>query len=148
MTNTGIPQAGARLAAASRQAVATSALSSAWAQADAAADSAAVRALFQAPAAMPQPELSGTGFTYRQDWGARRGQWVLRLNWAAVTPRSRVLVAIAEGAPGGPDAGKLIGSARCTVHNVAPRAGGVDIWVNIEWSADIALYADYLVVNP
>lgn len=148
MTNTGIPQAGARIAAASRQAVATSALASAWAQAEAAADSAAARALTQAPAAMPQPELSGNGFTYRHDWGARRGQWVLRLNWAAATPRSRVLVAIGEGAPGGPDAGKLVGSARCTVHNVAPRAGGVDIWVNIEWSADIALYADYLVVNP
>jgi hypothetical protein len=34
------------------------------------------------------------------------------------------------------------------VHNVAPRAGGVDIWVNIEWSSDILLYVDYLVVNP
>ena len=66
----------------------------------------------------------------------------------AVNSRSRVLVAIGEGAAGGADNGKFIGAARYTVHNVAPRAGGVDIWVNIEWSADIALYVDYLVINP
>ena len=99
-------------------------------------------------AAAPQPALSGTGFTYRHNWGLRRGQWILRLNWGSVSPQSRVFVSIGEGAAGGPDAGKFIGSARYTVHNVAPRAGGVDIWVNVEWSADILLYADYLVVNP
>lgn len=96
----------------------------------------------------PQPELSGAGFTYRHNWGGRRGQWVLRLNWSLITPRSRVLVAIGEGVAGGPDAGKLVGSARYTLHNVAPRAGGVDIWVNVEWSSDLLLYADYLIVNP
>ncbi len=95
-----------------------------------------------------EPGLSGNGFTYRHDWGVRRGQWILRLNWNAVTPRSQVFVAIGEGAAGGPDAGKFIGAARYSVHNVAPRAGGVDIWVNIEWEADIPLYVDYLVVNP
>jgi len=95
-----------------------------------------------------EPALSGTGFTYRHNWGRRRGQWTLRLNWSAVNPRSRVLVAIGEGAPGGPGSGKFIGSARYTVHNVAPRNGGVDIRVNIEWGSDILLYADYLVINP
>ena len=99
-------------------------------------------------AASPAPELSGTGFTYRHNWGARHGAWILRLNWGAVSPRSRVLVSIGEGAAGGPDAGKFIGAARYTVHNVAPRASGVDIWVNIEWGSDILLYVDYLVVNP
>ena len=136
MTNRDIPPAG-------------SALQSAWAQADATADDSAVRQLVQGrAAAAPEPELSGDGFTYRHDWGLRRGQWVLRLNWAAVTRQSRVLVAVGEGASGGPDSGKVIGSGRFTVHNVAPRAGGVDIWVDIEWSADLSLYADYLVVNP
>ena len=106
----------------------------------------AVQPLFGA--ATPQPELSGTAFTYRHDWGRRRGQWTLRLDWAEVGPRSQVFVSIGEGAAGGPEAGKFIGSARYTVHNVAPRAGGVDIWINIEWEADIPLYADYLVVNP
>jgi hypothetical protein len=95
-----------------------------------------------------QPALSGNGFTYRHDWGARRGQWILRLNWDAIQPPSQVFVAIGEGVPGGPNAGKFIGAARYTVHNVAPRWNGVDVWVNIEWSSDISLYVDYLVVNP
>ncbi len=99
-------------------------------------------------AGAPQPELSGAGFTYRHDWGLRRGDWTLQLDWPDVNPRSQVFVAIGEGAPGGPDAGKFIGAARYTLHNVAPRAGGVDIRVNIEWESDISLYADYLVVNP
>jgi hypothetical protein len=95
-----------------------------------------------------EPALSGSGFTYRHNWGARRGQWTLRLNIGGATARSRVMVSIGEGAPGGPDAGKFIGAARFTLHNVAPRAGGIDVWVNVEWGADIPLYIDYLVVNP
>lgn len=114
--------------------------------AEQAAEHNAVRQLFGATG--PEPELSGTGFTYRHNWGSRRGQWILRLNWSAINPVSRVMVAIAEGAAGGPDAGKFIGAARYTVHNVAPRAGGVDIWINIEWESDIPLYVDYLIVNP
>jgi hypothetical protein len=99
-------------------------------------------------AASPEPELSGTGFTYRHDWGVRRGQWKLRLNWGDVGPRSQVFVSIGEGTGSGPDDGKFIGGARYTLHNVAPRAGGADIWVNIEWNSNIRLYVDYLVVNP
>ncbi|MFC5513106.1 hypothetical protein ACFPOU_18555 [Massilia jejuensis] len=95
-----------------------------------------------------QPAPAGAGITYRHDWGLRRGQWMLQLDWAEVDPRSQVFVAVGEGAAGGPDAGKLVGAARCTVHSVAPRAGGVDIWVNIEWDSAISLYADYLVMNP
>lgn len=126
--------------------VASSALHTAFAEVSQAAEQAAVRPLFGA--ASLEPELSGTGFSYRHNWGPRRGPWTLRLNWGEVTPRSRVLVSIAEGAAGGPDAGKFIGAARYTLHNVAPRAGGVDIWIHIEWSSDILLYVDYLVVNP
>jgi hypothetical protein len=113
-------------------------------------DKGAVRQIMAAAqgAGAPQPELSGTGFTYRHNWGARRGQWTLRLNWGSVSPTSRILVSIGEGAAAGPDAGKFLGSARYTLHNVAPRAGGVDIWVNIEWGSDILLYVDYMVVNP
>lgn len=106
----------------------------------------AVQPLFGA--ASPQPELSGTGFTYRHDWGARRGQWKLLLNWGEVGPRSRVFVSIGEGVAPGPDAGKFVGGARYSLYNVAPRAGGVDIWVNVEWNSNIRLYVDYLVVNP
>ena len=100
----------------------------------------AVQPLFGAAQAqgLPQPALTGTGFTYRHDWGARRGQWVLRLNWGDVGPGSQVFVSIAEGVAPGPDAGKFIGAARYSVYNVAPRAGGVDIWVNVEWDANIS----------
>jgi hypothetical protein len=89
--------------------------------------------------------LSGDGRTYRHDWGNRNGQWILNLNWGFINANSRVFVAIGEGAPGG---GKFIGSARYTLHNVAPANGRVSIWVNIEWSYPIRLYVDYLVVNP
>ncbi len=129
-----------------RPAVGSSAPSAPFAEASEPAEPAAVRPLLGA--ASLEPELSGTGFTYRHNWGPRRGQWTLRLNWGAVNPQSRVLVSIGEGAAGGPDNGKFIGAARYTVHNVAPRAGGVDIWINIEWSSDILLYVDYMVVNP
>lgn len=121
---------------------------SAYAEVSQDADVAAVRPLAQgAGGGSPEAALSGDGFTYRHDWGLRRGQHVLRLNWGAVGPRSRVLVSVGEGAGGGTDNGKFVGAARYTVHNVAPRAGGVDIWVNIEWGADISIYVDYLVVN-
>jgi hypothetical protein len=94
--------------------------------------------------ASPQ-NLAGNGFTTRFDWGDKNGQWILNLNWGAVTRNSRIFVAIGEGAPGG---GKFIGAARYTVHNVAPQDGRVSIWINIEWSSPIRLYVDYLVVNP
>ena len=126
----------------------SSALLTQFAEVSQTVEEGAVRSLMGAAAASPEPALTGTGFSYRHNWGPRRGQWTLRLNWGSVNARSRVLVSIAEGAGGGPDAGKFIGAARYTLHNVAPRAGGVDIWVNIEWSSDILLYVDYLVVNP
>jgi hypothetical protein len=97
------------------------------------------------PAGEVPKSLSGTGFSYRHDWGDKNGQWKLNLNWGAIRANSRVFVAIAEGAPGG---GKFLGSARYTLHNVAPSNGGVSIWVNIEWNSPIRLYVDYLVVNP
>lgn len=128
-----------------RPAGTSSALPAQYEEASQSVEQAAVRPML---GASPEPELTGTGFTYRHNWGARRGQWTLRLNWGAVNARSRVLVSVGEGTAGGPDAGKFVGAARYTVHNVAPRAGGVDIWVNIEWSSDILLFVDYLVVNP
>lgn len=101
--------------------------------------------------ATQQQVFEGYGYTYRHNWGLRRGEMVLRLTsprTPLITPRSRIFVAIGEGMGPGPDAGKYIGSARYTVHNIAPRANGVDIWVNIEHWADIRLYADYFVVTP
>jgi hypothetical protein len=93
-------------------------------------------------------DVSGTGFTFKIDWGNRHGQWILPVTSSSISGRSRVFVEIGEGLPGGPDAGKFIGGARYTVHNVAPHNGGVDIWVDIEWGSDIRIYVDYLVINP
>ena len=105
-----------------------------------------VRAIFAGETAAQG--LAGNGFTYRHDWGNKHGSWKLNLNWAAVTANSRVFVAIGEGLPGGPPAGKFIGDARYTLMNVAPANGHVSIWVNIDWGSDIRLYVDYLVVTP
>ena len=154
MTHHQIHPAATRIAASAGEAevaVASSAMPASFRELRHDADPAAVRQLFgsaPARAGRPEPELSGAGFTYRHDWGARRGQWVLRLNWDVIQPPSRVLVAIGEGVPSGPSAGKFIGAARYTLHNVASRWNGVDIWVDIAWSSDISLYADYLIINP
>jgi hypothetical protein len=104
-----------------------------------------VKELFPRPEGVGVEELIGTGFTYRHDWGNKHGSWKLRLNWGSVNINSMVFVAIGEGAAGG---GKFLGDARYTLMNVAPRAGGVDIWVYIDWGSDIRIYVDYLVVNP
>jgi plasmid maintenance system killer protein len=75
---------------------------------------------------------------YRHYWGAKNGQWRLHLSWGGMSAANQVYVAIHEG--------NFIGGARYTLHNVAPYNGGVSIWVNIEWSSPINLYADYYVV--
>jgi len=31
---------------------------------------------------------------------------------------------------------------------VVPENGRVTIWVNVEWSNPIQLFADYLIINP
>lgn len=90
--------------------------------------------------------LAGNGFTYRHDWGNRRGSWKLTLNWGAISNQSRIFVSICEFG-GGSNQG-FVGAAKYTVHNVAPFDGGVTIWINIDWSADIRVRADYLIVNP
>lgn len=126
----------------------SSAMSVPWSEVTQSVKEEEVKALFVPSGDISPEALSGQGFTLRHDWGDRNGQWILRLNFSSANPRSRVFVAIGEGAAGGPNAGKFIGGARYTLHNVAPRAGGVDIWVNIEWGSPIRIYVDYLVVNP
>jgi hypothetical protein len=100
----------------------------------------------QAGEGVSAEELRGTGFTYRHDWGSRHGQWKLTLNWGAINCNSRVFVSICEFG-GGAQCG-FVGSARYTVHNVAPFNGGVTVWINIEYNSDIRVHFDYLVVNP
>ncbi len=93
--------------------------------------------------------LFGNGYRYRHDWGKLNGQHILPLNWGLITPNSLVFVAIGEGVSPNTTAGKKIGEARYTLHNVSPQNGVVKIWVNIEWEFSlIRLYADYFVFNP
>lgn len=102
------------------------------------------------PLARGAAQLSYPDWSYRQNFGARNGNVIVTFvapPGVILNARSRVFVAISEGLPGGPAAGKFIGAARYTVHNIAPRAGAVDVWVNIEWGSPILLYADFLVIN-
>ena len=57
-----------------------------FAEVSQAAEQAAVRPLLRAGAGSPQPELSGNGFSYRHNWGPRRGQWTLGSTWVASPP--------------------------------------------------------------
>jgi hypothetical protein len=89
-------------------------------------------------------ELAGTWFTYRHDWGEKKGQWLLHLNWEEIEPNSRIFVTIAEGSPTGE---KIIGRAKFSLHNVVPSKGTISIWVDIQWHEPLCLHADYLVIN-
>lgn len=131
-----------------RAAASSSLMTGPWQEQVDVVDEAQIAMLQGKTAAGPQ-DVAGTAFTYRHDWGNRHGSWKLTLNFgASVGPRTRAFVAIGEGAPGGPDGGKFLGSAKYTLFNVAPRNGGVDIWVNIDWGSDIRIYVDYLIINP
>jgi hypothetical protein len=99
-----------------------------------------------AGAGVTPSDLSGTGFTYRHDWGDRNhGQRLTLSPWPAVTANSRVFVSIGEGAAGG---GKHLGAAKYTLFNVAPANGSVGIWLDIDWTSPLRLVVDYLVINP
>ncbi len=83
--------------------------------------------------------LSGGGFTFRWDWGYKRGLWTLYLGSRYISARSRVFVSVSEG---------HMGAARYRLYNVVPYNNGVAIKVYIGWWHPIRLYADYLVINP
>lgn len=102
-----------------------------------------------APQEGASPEACfGNCYGYRSNWGLKNGQNILTLNWGLITPNSLVFVAIGEGVPPGPAAGKKIGQARYTLHNVAPGNGVISILVTIDWPNPIPLYVDYFVFNP
>jgi hypothetical protein len=87
-------------------------------------------------------------WAYRWDAGNWHGQLNYTLSWPGIiTPSSLVFVAAGEGQAGGPGAGKFVGNARYTVHNVAPANGFVVARINVEWNGPIRVYVDYLVVN-
>jgi hypothetical protein len=90
--------------------------------------------------------LVGNGFTYRHDWGNRRGKWKLNLHMGGITCNSRVWVTATEFG-GGQQCG-FIGDAAYTVQNVATSNGVISVQVVIDWPDPIRVRLDYLIVNP
>jgi hypothetical protein len=72
---------------------------------------------------------------------------ILNLTWSGVINlNTRIFVSATEFNRANGEA--LVGSANYTVFNVAPYNGGVRVWVNINWSSDIPIRLDYLIINP
>lgn len=89
--------------------------------------------------------LSVYSYAYRHNWGYRNGSLKLTLLDGRITARSRIFVSASElGANGS----RLVGAAKYTVHNVAPRNGAVTIWLTIEWGSPLRTVVDYLVIQP
>lgn len=103
-----------------------------------------IRAIGQAGKVSPQ-DLSGSGYTYRHDWGAWNGFVRFNLTSATFTANTRVFASVSEPTGGG---GKFIGSARYLVYNVAPDNGVISVRVHIDWGSPLGVPIDYFIVNP
>lgn len=86
--------------------------------------------------------LLNKGFCYRHDWGDRCGRWKLTLNWAAITPHSKVFAAFVENNDEG---SKFAGTAKYTVQQITPADGSATIMVNLDKNSPVRLYVDYFV---
>jgi hypothetical protein len=106
-------------------------------------DYSVVRSFLLAPG-LPD-NVKANCFTLRHDWGLKSGEWVLNLTGEIFISRMPVFVALSEGEETGTD--KTIGEARCTLHNVAPSVGRVNIWVEIVSPSPIRLLVDYLMIQ-
>ena len=83
--------------------------------------------------------LAGILGAFRWDWGILgNGDWILSLNWSIITATSIVLVSVSEG---------VLGTCKITLFNVAPRNGGVDIWINISCPTGARIYESIVVIG-
>ncbi len=117
-----------------------------WSEQVASANESDVRP-FPTPRDAGQTDFVGSGVSYRHDWGRLTGCCHLFLSWAAIDATSRAFVSIAEGFAGGPEGGKLIGTANVRLFDVAPTMGGIGVRVRVDGDGPIRLFADYLVIN-
>jgi hypothetical protein len=96
--------------------------------------------------------LAAPDFTYRHHWGPFRGLLLLTLNSGRISKTSNVFVSASETGElvtnVDPVPDPFVGSARYTVHNVAPFNGGVRVRLNVEWPDPLLIQVSYLVVNP
>ena len=66
-----------------------------------------------------------------------------------IGPNWNFFVSVGEALTlGDPDAGKFVGGAKFTVHNVSPSTDLVVVWLTVEWDAPLPIISDYLVVPP
>ncbi|GGV10094.1 hypothetical protein AB0I84_50565 [Streptomyces spectabilis] len=76
--------------------------------------------------------------------GNGRGSFVQPINSPVAFKGSTIVASITEVDANGDS---FVGSARMTVHNVAPRDGQYVIWVNIEWPDPLRYRLNVLVSN-
>ncbi|HSE17930.1 MAG TPA: hypothetical protein VLB46_12815 [Pyrinomonadaceae bacterium] len=96
------------------------------------------------PSSTGAPEVAAipnafTGFALYRTHGLVR----LTAISGAINGNSRVLVGISEF--GGTPQGRFIGSAKMTIHNIAPFNGGVQVLADIAWGSDLNVRLDAFV---
>jgi hypothetical protein len=87
---------------------------------------------------------------YRHAWAnPRNGVVNFRLGWSGMRPDTLVWIAAGQAqVVGDPVAGKLLGSATFTVHNVAPGFDELFFRVQIQWDSPLPIITDHFVVFP
>lgn len=102
-------------------------------------------------AAPAGPAIAAPDFTYRHNWGLKKGWWTLTLN-GPFNARWNVFVSASElddqVTTTDPVQDPMMGSARFAVYNVVPRNGSVQVRVHIDWPDPIWLQLSYLVIRP
>ncbi|MBS1968578.1 MAG: hypothetical protein JST60_22830 [Chloroflexi bacterium SZAS-1] len=89
--------------------------------------------------------LGAYSYSSRVYWGFKNGSWKLTLYDSRITVNSRVFASVSEVDANGY---RIVGAAKYTVHNIAPRNGAVTIWITIDWGSPLRTVADYLVIQP
>mgnify|MGYP001098971523 CR=1 FL=1 len=76
--------------------------------------------------------------------GTGHGNLIRRVSSPVANSASSIVASIHEvDSSGSP----FVGSARMTVHNIAPRPTGYDIWVEVSWDQDLNWEIDVLISN-
>ncbi len=83
-----------------------------------------------------------------RSFGSGHGSVIQRVQvngTASVTPRSNVFASVCE--QNRDTQTRFIGSARMYVCNIAPGAGLVDVWVQIDWDNDLEFELTLLIAD-
>ena len=90
-----------------------------------------------------QPSLSGAAFSGWCAYSIQGTGKLVSCNMAKIKPSSRVFASISEYYPA--PANRFIGGARMTIHNLSPRNGGFEAWIDVEWASPLKVRLDVLV---